>query len=351
MEAFFKPTAATAERRAAQAKASEEAESAKPWIEKYRPKRVDEVAHQDEVVAVLKKCITGADVPNMLFYGPPGTGKTSTILALARELFGSRFRDRVLELNASDDRGISVVREKIKNFAQLTVSNQSGENNRHAFKIIILDEADSMTKAAQQALRRTMEKQTKTTRFCLICNYVTRIIPPITSRCSKFRFKPLAEEDQRKRLLVIAEKESVKISDSAMDSLVKCSEGDLRKAVTFLQTAHRLRGEDGVTIDDVLEITGVIPHSVIKSFLDSCSSNSFDNLHDTVEDVCADAYSASQLISQLHDEVVIMPSLTDNQKCVIAENLALVDYRLNCGADEYLQLMSLGTLIQQQICS
>lgn len=350
MEAFFKPTSATVEKRATQAKAAQEAENTKPWIEKYRPKSIGEIAHQDEVVAVLKKCITGADVPNMLFYGPPGTGKTSTILALARDLFGSKFRDRVLELNASDDRGIAVVREKIKSFAQLTVSHMAAGKD-HPFKIIILDEADSMTKAAQQALRRTMEKQTKTTRFCLICNYVTRIIPPITSRCSKFRFKPLSEEDQRKRLLVVAEKESVKISDSALDALVKCSEGDLRRAVTFLQTAHRLKGEDGIAIDDILEITGVIPDSVIKSLLESCSTNSFEKLQETVEDISADGYPASQLISQLHDEIVIMQSLTDGQKCAITEKLAIMDSCLNDGADEYLQLMSLGTLIQQQMCS
>lgn len=348
MEAFFKPTSVTLQKRAAQAKAAQEAENAKPWIEKYRPKSIGEVAHQEEVVAVLKKCITGADVPNMLFYGPPGTGKTSTILALARDLFGSKFRDRVLELNASDDRGIAVVREKIKNFAQLTVSHMAAGKD-HPFKIIILDEADSMTKAAQQALRRTMEKQTKTTRFCLICNYVTRIIPPITSRCSKFRFKPLSEEDQRKRLLVVAEKESVKISDSALDALVKCSEGDLRRAVTFLQTAHRLKGEDGVTIDDILEITGVIPEDVIKSFVESCSTNSFEKLQETVEAISADGYPASQLISQIHDEIVIMQSLTDSQKCEITEKLAIMDSCLNDGADEYLQLMSLGTLIQQEM--
>lgn len=350
MEAFFKPTSATVEKRAAQAKAAQEIENTKPWIEKYRPKSIGEIAHQDEVVAVLKKCITGADVPNMLFYGPPGTGKTSTILALARDMFGSKFRDRVLELNASDDRGIAVVREKIKNFAQLTVSHMTTGKD-HPFKFIILDEADSMTKAAQQALRRTMEKQTKTTRFCLICNYVTRIIPPITSRCSKFRFKPLSEEDQRKRLLVVAEKESVKISDNALDALVKCSEGDLRKAVTFLQTAHRLKGKDGIAIDDILEITGVIPDSVINSFVESCSTNSFEKLQETVEDISADGYPASQLISQLHDEIVIMQSLTDSQKCAITEKLAIMDCCLNDGADEYLQLMSLGTLIQYQMCS
>ncbi|KAI9836176.1 MAG: Subunit of heteropentameric Replication factor C (RF-C), partial [Sclerophora amabilis] len=186
-------------------------------------------------------------LPHMLFYGPPGTGKTSTVLALAKELFGPElFKTRVLELNASDERGISIVRQKVKDFARMQLSNPSPDYRTRypcpPYKIIILDEADSMTQDAQSALRRTMETYSRITRFCLICNYVTRIIDPLASRCSKFRFKSLDQGNAKKRLEDIAEAEGVILEDGANESLIRCSDGDLRKAITFLQSASRLSG-------------------------------------------------------------------------------------------------------------
>uniref|UniRef100_A0A8C8RF98 Replication factor C subunit 4 n=1 Tax=Pelusios castaneus TaxID=367368 RepID=A0A8C8RF98_9SAUR len=322
-----------------------------PWVEKYRPKCVDEVAFQEEVVAVLKKSLEGADLPNLLFYGPPGTGKTSTILALARELYGPElFRQRVLELNASDERGIQVIREKVKAFAQLTVSgNRSDGKVCPPFKIVILDEADSMTSAAQAALRRTMEKQSKTTRFCLICNYISRIIEPLTSRCSKFRFKPLTDQIQQQRLLAVSEKENVKVSNEAISRLVQVSEGDLRKAITFLQSATRLTGGTEITENVVTEIAGVIPKPTIDGLLFACQSGSFEKLETVVKNLINDGYAATQLVNQLHDVIVEREDLTDKHKSVIAEKLAEADKCLADGADEYLQLISLCAVVMQQL--
>jgi replication factor C subunit 2/4 len=269
----------------------------------------------------------------MLFYGPPGTGKTSTILALAKELYGPELiKTRVLELNASDERGISIVREKVKNFARMQLSNPSPSYAKQypcpPYKIIILDEADSMTQDAQSALRRTMETYSKITRFCLICNYVTRIIDPLASRCSKFRFKSLDQGNAKRRLEEIAEVEGVRCEAGAVDALIKCSEGDLRKAITFLQSAARLvgavgrkgKGEDDndeddddamdvdesgkiVTVKSIEEIAGVIPDATIESLVKAMQPRSaglvYEAVAKVVQDMVADGWSATQVVSQV----------------------------------------------------
>ncbi|XP_026710355.1 replication factor C subunit 4 [Athene cunicularia] len=348
-----KPLAAKEKGAAGAAGSSGEGKRLKPipWVEKYRPKNVDEVAFQDEVVAVLKKSLEGADLPNLLFYGPPGTGKTSTILAAARELYGPElFRQRVLELNASDERGIQVIREKVKAFAQLTASGSRSDGKIcPPFKIVILDEADSMTSAAQAALRRTMEKESKTTRFCLICNYISRIIEPLTSRCSKFRFKPLSDKIQQQRLLDVSEKEHVQISSEAVSYLVKVSEGDLRKAITFLQSATRLMGGKEITEKIVTEIAGVIPKETTDELLSVCRSGSFEKLEALAKNLINEGYAVAQLVNQLHDTIVESEDYSDKQKSVIVEKLAEVDKCLADGADEYLQLVSLCALVMQQL--
>lgn len=301
-----------------------------PWVEKYRPKTLSDVTAQDHTVNVLQRTLQASNLPHMLFYGPPGTGKTSTILALAKELYGPEMmKARVLELNASDERGISIVREKVKDFARMQLVNPPpGYKDRYPvppFKIIILDEADSMTQDAQSALRRTMETYSKITRFCLICNYVTRIIDPLASRCSKFRFKSLDQGNAKKRLEEIAEKEGVALEDGAVDALIKCSEGDLRKAITFLQSAARLVGaieKDGeeeagdkmdvdeekkaVSVQVIEEIAGVIPASTIeklqKAMQPRAAAATYKAVAKEVEEMVADGWSASQVVSQVSSQ-------------------------------------------------
>ena len=307
----------------------------------------------------------------MLFYGPPGTGKTSTILALAKELYGPEFmKSRVLELNASDERGISIVREKVKDFARMQLTNPApGYKDRYPcppFKIIILDEADSMTQDAQSALRRTMETYSKITRFCLICNYVTRIIDPLASRCSKFRFKSLDQGNAKKRLEEIAEKEGVPLEDGAVDALIKCSEGDLRKAITFLQSAARLVGasakKDGddedddmdvdtkpVTVKIVEDIAGVIPddnvEKLVKAMKPRSSGETYQAIAKVVEDMVADGWSAGQVVSQLYQRVVYDEAIPDVQKNQIVMVFSEVDKRLVDGADEHLSILDLALRI------
>lgn len=313
----------------------------------------------------------------MLFYGPPGTGKTSTVLALAKQLYGPELmRTRVLELNASDERGISIVREKVKDFARMQLSNPpagpAGVEYRKKYpcppyKIIILDEADSMTQDAQSALRRTMETYSKITRFCLICNYVTRIIDPLASRCSKFRFKSLDGSNARKRLEDIAALENVKLEPGVVDTLIKCAEGDLRKAITFLQSAARLaatlaqKGDDdmdvdgdgmnmnpdarAVTVRSVEEIAGVVPEDTIGRLINAIQPTRgaiYEAVARVVTDLIAEGWSATQVLSQLYDKILTDEAIENVKKNRIVMTFSETDKRLIDGSDEHLTILDLS---------
>lgn len=323
----------------------------------------------------------------MLFYGPPGTGKTSTILALAKSLFGpALYNTRILELNASDERGISVIRDKVKNFARTQLSHPSTAASdpeyleRHPcppFKIIILDEADSMTADAQSALRRTMEAYSRITRFCLVCNYVTRIIEPLASRCSKFRFKALDNSAAEGRLAAIAEMEGVRVQEGGVGRLVECSEGDLRRGIMLLQSAGRLVGAGGssdtggretgkgkgdddeemadadadaeqpvVTVRTIEEIAGVIPEDALDRLSDAmqprAGGSTYEAISRVITDIVADGWSAMQLLGQLYRRVVYNDSIADPQKNRIVSVFSEMDKRLVDGADEHLSMLDLA---------
>ncbi|KAF4550491.1 Replication factor C subunit 2-like protein [Elsinoe fawcettii] len=338
-----------------------------PWVEKYRPKTLSEVSSQSHTTLTLARALQSTNLPHMLFYGPPGTGKTSTILALCRQLFGPLLLpSRVLELNASDERGISIVRDKIKNFARMQLSNvPAGPQGKEylekypcpPFKIIVLDEADSMTQDAQSALRRTMETYARVTRFCLICNYVTRIIDPLASRCSKFRFKMLGGGDAEERVRDVARLEGVKVQDGVVERIVQCADGDLRKAITYLQSAARLVGAqskegdmdvDGqgeVTIDAVEEIAGVVPPSLIDGLVQAMQGGGrgglYEKVADVVEELVAEGWSATQLVGQLYDKVVMNEGVADRHKNRIVMAFSEADKRLVDGSDEHLTMLDL----------
>jgi DNA polymerase III delta prime subunit len=356
-----------------------------------------------------------SNLPHMLFYGPPGTGKTSTILALAKELYGPELmKSRVLELNASDERGISIVRQKVKDFARqqlsvaptynVMVEDKSGEGEAKAvryrdkypcppFKIIVLDEADSMTQDAQSALRRTMETYSRMTRFCLVCNYVTRIIDPLASRCSKFRFKSLDQGNAVKRVGDIARLENVQLEDGVAEELVRVADGDLRKAITFLQSAARLVGavvqaqgagavkkrkrvvteEDEMDIDSaaplpstatpavslpiIAEIAGVLPPATLSLFSDSLFPKSsaaksirYAEIAKVVENMVAEGWSASQTVGQLYEQIMFDERVEDVKKVRLAGVFSETDKRLVDGGDEHLAVLDLGVRVAGVLC-
>ncbi|KAF2801856.1 NPL4-domain-containing protein [Mytilinidion resinicola] len=361
----------------------------------------ESVTAQDHTIQILSRTLQSSNLPHMLFYGPPGTGKTSTILALAKQLYGpDLIKSRVLELNASDERGISIVRLKVKDFARQQLSNAPNYNvmvddgtaagskqvryrdkySAPPFKIVILDEADSMTQDAQSALRRTMETYSKMTRFCLVCNYVTRIIDPLASRCSKFRFKSLDEGNAVARVEFIAKEEGVRLNPGVGEELVRVSDGDLRKAITFLQSAARLVGQAAkngnghadamdidsdddvskgsgaaVTMEHVHEIAGVIPTPTLELLLDSMQPSAsktiqFKTISKVVEDMVADGWSAAQTVSQLYEQVLFDERIGDLQKNKIVNVFSEVDKRLIDGADEHLAVLDLAVRVAGVIC-
>jgi len=201
-----------------------------PWVEKYRPQKIDGIISHDQNIETIKKMLAGGSLPHLLFHGTPGTGKTSLILAIANELYGSSKNLMVMKLDASDDRGINSVREEIKGFAEKVNMFNKG------VKLIILDEADSMTFDAQFALRRIIEKYSKTTRFCLICNYENKIIPAIRSRCANFRFSPISIHHIENRLIYICKQENLTFDSNVLEIISLLSKGDLRKSINFLQS-------------------------------------------------------------------------------------------------------------------
>jgi replication factor C small subunit len=300
------------------------------WFEKYRPRSFDEVVDLEEVKARLMGFVKSGDMPHLLFYGPPGTGKTTMALVLARELYGEYWRENTLELNASDERGINIIRERVKEFAR------TAPVGKAPFKLVILDEADNMTSDAQQALRRIMEIYAQNTRFILLANYVSRIIDPIISRCAVFRFSPLPRNLMAERLKYIAEREGITIKEDAIDVIYELSEGDMRKAINLLQVAAATsKVVDGNAV--AAAAAAVRPSDIVELFNLAFSGDYLKAREKLRELMYIKGIAGVDIIKAFQRELIRM-SLDDEIKAEVAELLADVDYRLTQGADEEIQL-------------
>ncbi len=303
------------------------------WTEKYRPKNLDEVVGQKHVSERLKAYAASKNMPHLMFTGPAGTGKTTCSLALAREMFGGDWKGNFIELNASDERGIDVVRGKIKEFARTAPIGGS------EFKIIFMDEADALTSDAQAALRRTMEKYSGICRFILSCNYSSKIIDPIQSRCAVFRFKPLTAAEVEEFLRKIVAKEGVEIDDDAIKGLVMVARGDMRRAVNSLQVAASLGKR--IDLDLIYQTTGMANPEAVRNILETALAGNFVKARDMLDDTMIEfGLSGQDIIRQIHSAFFDL-SLTDSEKVRLIDKTGEIEFRIVEGSNEKIQLEAL----------
>ncbi|XVF39298.1 hypothetical protein PTKIN_Ptkin01aG0023500 [Pterospermum kingtungense] len=316
---------------------------ATPWVEKYRPQSLADVAAHRDIVDTIDRLTSENRLPHLLLYGPPGTGKTSTILAVARKLYGAQYHNMILELNASDDRGIDVVRQQIQDFAS-TQSFSFGAKS--SVKLILLDEADAMTKDAQFALRRVIEKYTKNTRFALICNHVNKIIPALQSRCTRFRFAPLDPIHVRERLKHVVEAEGqvlcfllLDVPDSGLEALVRLSNGDMRKALNILQSTHMASQQ--ITEEAVYLCTGNPLPKDIEQISYWLLNESFAESFKRISEIKTRKGLALIDIVREVTMFVFKIKMPADVRIQLINVLADIEYRLSFGCNDKLQLGSL----------
>ncbi len=303
------------------------------WTEKYRPSEFSEVLGQDEIVKRVKAFVETKNMPHILFAGPPGVGKTTLSLVIVKQLFGDSWRENFLELNASDERGIDVVRQKVKDFARTKSIGDA------PFKIIYLDESDALTKEAQQALRRTMENYTQTTRFILSCNYSSKIIDPIQSRCAVFKFKPLSKKDVYDIIDHIAKKEGLKISEKAKEALYYVSGGDCRRLENLMQSTAAMGTK--IEEENIYAIASFAEPKEIIEVLEACVKSDFETAKKKLLDtMLKQGLSGIDVIKQIQKEAWKIKA--DNKiKLEMIKQCGEAEFRMVEGSDEFIQLEAL----------
>lgn len=296
--------------------------------EKYRPQKLDDCIGQDIIVKRLKRYVSSKNMPNLLFAGGPGTGKSTMALCLAKELYGTEWKIDFMELNASDERGIDVIRKKVKEYANVQSMGDV------LFKIILLDEADALTKDAQSALRRTMEKYTSSVRFILTCNYSSKIIEPIESRCSVNRFKRISNENIILRCKYVCKNEGIKIEDDALEAIAFVSEGDLRRSLNILNAVDT---NNVVKVCNIYDVVGIVEPIIVKDIIKKALAREFFGALIVVEKVILDGLSAVDILKVMMREVLEM-NIDDKTKVDIVDRIGECDFRVSEGANELIQL-------------
>ena len=308
-------------------------DSSEIWTEKYRPKKFEDMVGQEDIVKRVHSLTNSMNIPHLMFAGPAGVGKSTLALIVVKELFGSEWKENYLELNASDERGIDVVRQKVKDFARTKAI------SKVPFKVIFLDEADALTNEAQNALRRTMENYTSNCRFILSCNYSSKIIDPIQSRCAVFRFRLLEKKDIEKIIMKIIVTENMQIDDKAVESLFEVSEGDCRRVINLLQTTGSIT--DVITSDLIDIVVPSAKPSDIRVVLEYALSGDFMNSKEKLLDVMLkESVSGTDVIKAIQKEIWTL-SIEPELKVRLTERTGEIEFRLIEGSDEFVQLQAL----------
>jgi len=303
------------------------------WTEKYRPKEFFDIKGQREIVKRAEAFVKQKNMPHLLFSGPAGTGKTSLALVISKKLFGDSWHENILELNASDERGIDIVRNKVKDFARTRAIGNV------PFKIIYLDESDALTKEAQQALRRTMENYTRTCRFILSCNYSSKIIDPIQSRCALFRFKFLSKKDVVETIEKIAKAESLKIDDKTKEALYEVSNGDCRRMENLLQSCASLSNK--ITEELIYSIASIARPKEVSEVLNLALKNKFKDARNKLLDIMLEyGLSGLDIIKQIQKEILNL-DIEPRKKMFLIDKCGEIEFRMVEGSDEFLQLEAL----------